>query len=220
MVNLWGFIMPYFRNASILVSSIFLSSMIAYAQDESDGASEEVIEVDKENKQLNSRVSRLESRMDEQESDFWSYFGVGASIQYHLNNGAPRVKDALVDSNGIVRVNRESRANTGLLLEAHVLREEYCFFIRGCKGGPFVAATPGSDAIIDNLGVGYMVEVPGGEGFSMNLGLGVSVNPNSQELRGVLQPDQPLPADFDQSIGLTKETSRSQVMFVVSFSAN
>jgi len=213
-----AFSLKKFSTTLFIISISFAG--VSESQESEQEIKDALIELSEKNEETTEAISRLEKRLDDGEADFWSYFGVGASVQYHLNNGAPRIKDALVDSNGIVRINRESRANTGLLLEAHVMRKEYCLFFKNCKAGPFVAATPGSDNIIDNLGVGYMIQVPGGRGFSMNLGLGVSVNPNSQELRGTLEADQPLPEDFDASIGLTKETSRSQLMFVVSFSAD
>ncbi|MEL7480676.1 MAG: hypothetical protein AAGJ29_03870 [Pseudomonadota bacterium] len=191
---------------------------------EASNAEEEVL-TKKETEEL------IDRKISEGSRNFWDYFGVGAGATYFLADEAQRVEEAFLDENGIVRVNRDTRANVGFFLEAHVLRRGWCptaFFRKnvdnnkpgGC--GPFVIAQPSSDEIIDALGFGYMVQAYGASnnrpGVSMNLGLGVLIDPNTEELRSQLRVDEPLPDMFDASIGLTQSVSRTQLVFIVSFS--
>ena len=106
-------------------------------------------------------------------------FGIGLSASLDTGNH-DRVDDAEVDPNGIVRVLKTSNALARIMLESH-----YLFVTKNPKigVGPFVAVQPGSNEVINALGIGLML------GFrrdtsdqSFNIGIGYSIDPATKIL--------------------------------------
>ena len=141
--------------------------------------------------------SRTVSAVEEPNKDFMGIkFGVGVAFTLDWG-GQSRVKDAELVNN-IVRVTESQDGEARVLLEVHhfwpiggATREEALYGF-----GPFVSVQPGSDDVIDSLGIGVMVGMrrsPKSDN-SLNIGLGLIVDPNSQLLGDGIVANQPLPA--------------------------
>ena len=123
-------------------------------------------------------------------------FGVGLSFTWDTVD-RQRVEDATVDANGVVRVTKKNDAIARVMLETH-----YFFKLRGKETtgwGPFVAAQPGSDEIINALGAGFMFgwrrKQDSDESF--NLGFGYSVDPATKVLGDEFVENKPAPPGPD-----------------------
>lgn len=122
--------------------------------------------------------------------------GVGLSFTWDTVD-RERVTDAAVDANGIVRVNKKNNAIARIMLEGH-----YLFSLNGSQTrgwGPFVAVQPGSENVINALGVGLMIAFrhDSNSERSFNLGFGYSVDPNSKVLGDEFKENEPAPLGPD-----------------------
>jgi hypothetical protein len=139
-------------------------------------------------------LATLASGADAQREFAGLKFGVGISMTFDTGENK-RVEAASVDANGIVRVDQVLDTPARIMLESH-----YFFQLKNNDKaglGPFMALQPGSDEIINALGLGLML------GFrrdttsqSFNLGLGYAVDPRSKILgeefiEGELAPKAP-----------------------------
>ena len=140
---------------------------------------------------------RTTTVVEQPDKDFMGIkFGVGVAFTLDWG-GQSRVKDAELVNN-IVRVTESQDGEARVLLEVHhfwpiggATREEALYGF-----GPFVSVQPGSDDVIDSLGIGVMVGMrrsPKSDN-SLNIGLGLIVDPNSQLLGDGIVANQPLPA--------------------------
>lgn len=130
-------------------------------------------------------------------------FGVGLSFTSDTGTH-DRVEEATVDANGFVRVTKTSNGLARIMLEAH-----YFFPPKSGKAsaggegnwgwGPFVAVQPGSNEIINALGMGILVgwRHDKESNQSFNLGLGYSVDPSTKVLGDEFVEDQLAPKGPD-----------------------
>lgn len=142
-------------------------------------------------------------------------FGVGLSLTIDLGQH-DRINEAGLDENGIVRITSENNDVPRIMLESH-----YFFTPKGDDFGigPFVALQPGTDEIIEAIGIGVML------GFkraseenntsSWNIGIGAVVDPNVKILGDGIEENQSLPSGETQV--RFKETSQWGALLVVSF---
>lgn len=124
--------------------------------------------------------------------------GVGLSFTWDTVD-RERVTDAVIDANGIVRVNKKNNAIARIMLEGHYLFD-FDEQSQGTRGwGPFVAVQPGSENVINALGVGFMVafRYSSESERSFNLGIGYSVDPNSKVLGDEFVENAPAPLGPD-----------------------
>lgn len=145
-------------------------------------------------------------------------FGIGISATYDLGQN-DRVSEAtLVGAPpGIVRVTNQDNVRARIMLESH-----YFFTPPGARAfwffgprnprfdemradgtpqptkwgiGPFVALQPGTENIIEAIGMGLMVGFRRGDsGDSFNIGVGAAFDPNTRTLGDGVIAGQPLPA--------------------------
>ncbi len=151
-------------------------------------------------------------------------FGVGISLTHDIGNN-DRVSTAFLDENGIVRVSKNQNDIARVMLETH-------YFFEPASGGasflgmttsdkwghgPFVALQPGTDEIIEAIGIGWMV------GFrrsatsseSWNIGLGYVVDPSVQVLGDGIKENEILPTGESQI--RFKDTSQGGIFLLASF---
>ncbi|NKI15939.1 hypothetical protein HCU74_00775 [Spongiibacter sp. KMU-166] len=145
-------------------------------------------------------------------------FGIGLSLTKDNGNN-DRVVSATLDENNIVRIEEEQNSVARIVLESH-------FFFPGTTAsgliwghGPFVALQPGTDELIDALGMGYMVgwrrNNSTDDNSSFNLGVGVIVDPSVRILGDGIEPNQPLPAN--ETAIRYKQTSQNGWLVMFSF---
>ena len=140
---------------------------------------------------------RTTTVVEQPDKDFMGIkFGVGVAFTLDWG-GQSRVKDAELVNN-IVRVTESQDGEARVLLEVHHFwplgtgdSEKALYGV-----GPFVSVQPGSDDVIDSLGIGVMVGMRRNakSNSSLNIGLGLIVDPNSQLLGDGIVANQPLPA--------------------------
>lgn len=153
-------------------------------------------------------------------------FGVGISFTLDIGT-SDRISDAEL-VNGIVRVRDENNGVARIMLESHYL------FVQNRRGpfgtpsgrwghGPFIALQPGTDDIIEAIGIGWMLGFrrpvpPDGEdtGQSFNLGFGIVVDPNTRILGDGIVANQPLP-DGETAIRY-QEQMQTGILALASFS--
>lgn len=145
-------------------------------------------------------------------------FGIGLSLTKDNGNN-DRVVSATLDENNIVRIEEEQNSVARIVLESHF------FFPRTTASGliwghgPFVALQPGTDELIDALGMGYMVgwrrNNSTDDNSSFNLGVGVIVDPSVRILGDGIEPNQPLPAN--ETAIRYKQTSQNGWLVMFSF---
>ena len=152
-------------------------------------------------------------------------FGIGISLT-HDTGSNDRVEDASLDEAGIVRVTKDQNDIARVMLETHYFFEPdsngKSFLGMTPAGkwghGPFVALQPGTDEIIEAIGLGWMVGFKransGSE--SWNLGLGYVVDPSVKILGDDVSENQALPTGETQI--RFKETSQGGVFLLASFS--
>lgn len=158
-------------------------------------------------------------------------FGVGVSLT--LDRGdRDRVSEAVLDTNGIVRVADQNNNPARIMLESHYFFTPCGRSLLGRKNlcsdnaeseklqwgaGPFIALQPGGENVIDAIGMGLMIGFRRGQtSQSFNFGIGYVVDPNTKVLGNGISEDQPLPAG-ETEIRL-KETAQSGLLFLASFS--
>lgn len=140
-------------------------------------------------------------------------FGAGLSLTFDTGHH-DRVKEAIIDEAGIVRVTEESNFVPRIVLESHYFFPDA---EQKCGYGPFVAIQPGTDDIINAIGFGFMV------GFrkdsltnqSWNIGVAFVIDPSVKVLGDGVIENNPLPSGETQIRFLTKE--QAGIMFVASF---
>lgn len=155
-------------------------------------------------------------------------FGVGisATVDYGAND---RVKDAeIID--GIVRVTADNNVNARVMLELHYFftpgmdmdkENDEISPLTGASDfgwGPFVALQPGTDEIIEAIGLGIMVgwKRKSSASSSWNLGFGVVVDPNVKILGDGFEENQPPPGNETQV--RFKETDQWGLLILGSYS--
>jgi len=103
-------------------------------------------------------------------------FGVGVSLTVDTGNN-DRVESASLDQAGIVRVSRDQNDIARIMLETHYFFQPKNKLFGIVDGhGPFVALQPGTDEIIEAIGLGWMVGFKRGEAGtndSWNFGVGL-----------------------------------------------
>jgi hypothetical protein len=153
-------------------------------------------------------------------------FGVGISLTADLGSHN-RIDTAFVDENGIVRVSKDQNTVARIMLESH-------YFFDTKKGdkdpwsflgmvtadewghGPFIALQPGTDEIIEAIGIGWMVGFKKSKTESWNLGIGIVIDPSVQTLGDDIIENELLPAGETQI--RFKETSQAGLFLLASFS--
>ena len=152
---------------------------------------------------LIARITDEFLRQDAMENLFGFKFGVGVSVTTSRRKG--EIKDAVVDSNRIVRVTREQDSSIGYLLEAHYFFVPNRPFLSADVGswgiGPFVAiqAGTGNGSALSGLGFGLMVgfrqpSTTPIANLSWNFGIGAIYDPSIKVLGNGIVADRPLPA--------------------------
>jgi Trp operon repressor len=150
---------------------------------------------------LRARITAEFLRQEALEKQFGFKFGVGAAIT--TNRGSNAIKDAVVDSKGIVRVTRQDDTSVGYVLEAHYFFVPERSFLNLTTGnwgiGPFVAIQGGGDQFLSGLGFGLMIGFRQPNSFtntnlSWNFGIGAIYDPSVKVLGNGLVADRPLPA--------------------------
>ncbi|MDL1979572.1 MAG: hypothetical protein LWX52_16055 [Deltaproteobacteria bacterium] len=153
-------------------------------------------------------------------------FGVGVSLTYDTGKH-DRVKTAeIID--GVVRVSKDNNANARIMLESHYFftPDKYFGLIEtGNKDtedktfgfGPFIALQPGTDEIIEAIGLGIMVgwKRKGPSSGSWNCGVGLVVDPKVQILGDGFEANQPPPGS--ETVVRFKETDQWGVVLLASF---
>ncbi len=146
---------------------------------------------------------------------------LGAGLSFTLDVGdRDRVTEARV-VNDVVRITNADNVRARLMFESHYFFKPKGKFLGLDEGmwgvGPFVAIQPGSDEIIEAIGLGAMI------GFrrapddpqSFNFGVGVVFDPNTQVLGDDVLPNKPLPAGETEI--RYKEDSQMGLMAIASF---
>lgn len=151
-------------------------------------------------------------------------FGTGVSLTWDNGGEKDRVKSARI-INGIVRVENEDNTQARIMLEIHHLFQTDKKFFNSVSSenwghGPFVALQPGTDEIIEAIGIGWMVAFrkPGNDkssSNSFNLGIGFVVDPNVQVLGDGIEPNRPLPAGETEI--RYKEETETGLLLLASF---
>ncbi|NNE62569.1 MAG: hypothetical protein HKN34_00675 [Gammaproteobacteria bacterium] len=151
-------------------------------------------------------------------------FGVGISLTHDVGSN-DRVESASLDEAGVVRVSKDQNDIARVMLETHYFFEPdsggKSFLGMTPAGkwghGPFVALQPGTDEIIEAIGLGWMVGFRRSDSGSdsWNLGLGYVVDPSVQILGEGVEENQVLPSGETQI--RYKETSQGGVFIMASF---
>lgn len=146
-------------------------------------------------------------------------FGVGISLTHDIGNNK-RVGRATV-VNGVVRVTEEENDIARVMLESHYFFTPDCDFLvpkNQWGWGPFISLQPGTNEIIEAVGVGLML------GFkresntlsSWNIGLGFVIDPSVSILGDGITENEALPVG-EQTVRF-KETSQIGLLLLTSFS--
>jgi hypothetical protein len=149
---------------------------------------------------LRARITAEFLRQEALEKQFGFKFGIGAAITTNRRSNA--IKDAVVDSTGIVRVKRQDETSVGYVLEAHYFFVPDRSFLNLTTGnwgiGPFVAIQGGDEQFLSGLGFGLMIgfRQPNSivnTNLSWNFGIGAIYDPAVKVLGNGLVADRPLP---------------------------
>lgn len=171
-----------------------------------------------------SRQKQLEIEAAEQEAkgrrEFAGInFGVGISLSIDTGDN-DRVNSAEI-VNDIVRVTDVDDTIARVMLESHYFFQPEKRFINLTPGnwgvGPFIALQPGTEEIIEAVGIGLMLgfKRPGEKGESWNLGIGFSIDPNRQ-LLGDGFIDNQAPPNGEMQVRF-KEKSQTGILILASF---
>jgi hypothetical protein len=155
------------------------------------------------NGDLRARIAEEFVRQEALEKLFGFKFGIGAAITTNRRSNA--IKDAVVDSKGIVRITRQDDTSVGYVLEAHyffVPERPFLNLTTGNWGiGPFVAIQGGNEKALSGLGFGLMIgfrqpntSLISNTNLSWNFGIGAIYDPSIKVLGNGLVADRPLPA--------------------------
>lgn len=154
-------------------------------------------------------------------------FGVGVSLTVDVGDNDRVDAASIVD--GLVRIDEESNARARIMLESH-----YFFTPKGGSDGkflsvvdspnfgvgPFVAIQPGTDEIIEAIGLGVMFGFKRNikdksDNSSWNIGIGAVVDPNVRTLGSGLTKNEPLPG-METEVRF-REMAQVGVLVLVSF---
>ncbi len=152
-------------------------------------------------------------------------FGVGVSLTHDTGNNG-RIQEAFIDETGKVRIKKDQNDIARIMLESHYFfttekadPKAYSFFgmtpSHKWGHGPFIALQPGTDEIIEAIGLGWMVGFKKSDTESWNIGLGFVIDPSVKILGDDIEENQILPAGETQ-IRL-KETSQGGFFLLASF---
>lgn len=162
--------------------------------------------------------------------------GIGLSFTADLGN-IDRISKASVVA-GTVRVDDQNDNRARIMLESHYFFTPCNFRLFGLRNGcdeaekgkfvarpkdarwgigPFVAIQPGTDNIIDAIGMGIMIGARREGGTqSFNLGFGLVVDPDTRVLGDGIIANQPLP--MGETDVRYRETSQKGFLILTSFS--
>jgi len=147
-------------------------------------------------------------------------FGVGLSVT--VDTGTQNRVESAEVVDGIVRVSNENDTVARVILESHYFFPSAQSSLLGAAAGnwgvgPFVALQPGSDEIIEAIGLGVMLGFrrAGDGNESWNLGLGVMVDPNVRVLGDGINENAPLPGA--ETTVRFKEKSQVGLLIMTSF---
>lgn len=150
-------------------------------------------------------------------------FGVGISLTMDIGKN-DRIESASVDNNGNVRVEKINNDVPRIMLESHYFFTPNTNLLnlnaKQWGWGPFVALQPGTDEIIEAIGMGLMLGLKRNDdendSSSWNIGLGMVVDPSVKTLGDDIKENEPLPSGEDQI--RYKETSQWGILVLTSFS--
>ncbi|MGA1798470.1 hypothetical protein VH567_06785 [Sphingomonas sp. 4RDLI-65] len=172
-------------------------------------------------------IAKAIKALDKKPGGTFGGIDFGGGISFTLDVGtSDRISDAAL-VNGIVRVNDENNGRARIMLESHYFftpRANIDFLdLRNTRDekqwgwGPFIALQPGTDDVIEAVGMGVMFGARRGAGDdSFNLGFGVVVDPNTRILGEGLRANKPLPAG--ESAIRYKEEMQTGILILSSFS--
>ena len=191
-------------------------------------------------KEVDARIE-LEKLIETRFRGFGFGIALGAVIDV---GGRDRIESAILDPTGRVRVEEDSNVRANFMLESHFfftpefkfpfgfipcenLKNVFGWVETGNWGfGPFVAIQPGSNNIIDSVGVGGMVgfkrpksiggSAPLGVGDSFNIGVGALIDIKQKVLGDGVRANEPLPAG--ETALRFKETSQIGAVVIFSYS--
>ncbi len=155
-------------------------------------------------------------------------FGIGISFSENIGD-THRIKEAEL-VNGIVRIKERSNASARILLESHYLFTPQLsgngiFGINNPEDdkrlgfGPFIAFQPGTNNVIDAIGIGFMVGLrrSANSSESFNIGLGVISDLSVKTLGAGIEADKPLPVGETAIRYLTRDKTGILIMTSYSF---
>ena len=161
--------------------------------------------------------------------------GVGLSFTIDLGKVDRISRASLV--NGVVRSDDQDNGRARIMLESHYFFTPCTWNFLGLKNpcstqdnylvadpekarwglGPFIAIQPGSDNIIDAIGLGFMIGARREQsGQSFNLGVGVVFDPNTRVLGEGILKNQALPNGETEV--RYRETLQTGLLVLTSFS--
>jgi hypothetical protein len=161
--------------------------------------------------------------------------GVGLSFTMDVGK-IDRISRASV-VNGVVRTDDQDNGRARIMLESHYFFTPCTWNFLGLKNpcstvdgyrvadpkvarwgvGPFIAIQPGSDNIIDAIGMGLMVGARREQSAqSFNLGIGVVFDPNTRVLGDGIRANEPLPSG--ETDIRYRETLQTGLLVLTSFS--
>ncbi|MEO1034873.1 MAG: hypothetical protein AAFX44_04845 [Pseudomonadota bacterium] len=146
-------------------------------------------------------------------------FGVGVSLTFDTGSNARVDEASIVD--GIVRIDEEDDKLARVMLESHYFltpNRPLGPLPAGQWGwGPFVALQPGTDEVIEAIGLGLMIGLRRAKDsdVSWNVGVGYIVDPNVTVLGDGFIADQPPPGG-ETEVRL-KTTSQQGAFLLFSF---
>ena len=151
-------------------------------------------------------------------------FGIGLTFTIDIGNRDRIGAASLVD--GLVRIDDDNNDRARVMLESHY------FFTPGASTqvsateparlarwgiGPFVALQPGTDEVIEAIGMGIMIGFRRGTtGQSFNIGFGGVVDPNTRVLGDGIRKNQPLPGNEAEI--RYKDVAQTGYLILTSFS--
>ena len=172
-------------------------------------------------------IAKAIKALDKKPGGTFGGIDFGGGISFTLDVGtSDRISDAAL-VNGIVRVNDENNGRARIMLESHYFfTPQADIDFLGLKNaqrekqwgwGPFIALQPGTDDVIEAVGMGVMFGARRGAGDdSFNLGFGVVVDPNTRILGEGLRANKPLPVG--ESAIRYKEEMQTGFLILSSFS--
>ena len=186
--------------------------------------------------------SKLEKDLDSRFRGFGFGIALGAVIDV---GGRDRIESAKLDPNGIVRVEQDSNTRANFMLESHYFFTPdwkfpfgwfpWSIWVQDKLGwveakqwgwGPFITVQPGSNNIIESVGIGYMIgfkrtailkgtePLPVGDSF--NIGVGALLDIKQKVLGDGIHSNQPLPTGETEL--RFKETSQIGAVVIFSYS--